>query len=143
MKIFLKILQVTLIVFGALFIVEVIFIAWLWFADPLGIRPMLFETSESPAPTAQLESSPNGSTPPPATAPAPSPAPAPDSKFNVTPEQQATAESMGFDLETLVSDLTPEQEDCLRTAVGETRAAEIEAGAMPSAFEILKAQRCL
>lgn len=56
--------------------------------------------------------------------------------------QEAALRAMGIDPAILTS-LTETQKTCIYAAVGQARAAEIIAGATPSASELFKAKGCL
>ncbi|MFH1047503.1 MAG: hypothetical protein V1738_04325 [Patescibacteria group bacterium] len=137
MKTFFKLLQYLLMFFGVLFIGEMIFIGWLWFADPFGIKAVLSGNVDT-AVSDSAESSVSGTTPMPVVS-----APTTDKHPLLSPEQEALAESLGIDPASLPAEITPEMETCLKAAVGEQRAAEIYAGATPTPFEIILARNCL
>lgn len=125
MKLLLKILQYLLMFFGVLFLIQVILIAWLWFADPFNVRSIL----QGGQPNGQTQTGQDSES-------------TQDKHPLLTPEQEETVESFGIDPSTLPTELTAEQEQCLLDAVGEERAAEIEAGAEPTAMELIRAQTC-
>jgi len=58
-------------------------------------------------------------------------------------EQEQKLESFGVDVESLPKEITPSMSACLIEKVGQTRANEIIAGAMPGPLEILKSKECL
>lgn len=59
----------------------------------------------------------------------------------LTEKQRALIESFGVDVESFV--LTPEMQRCATEALGESRMAEIVAGATPSLMEAAKLAGCL
>lgn len=148
MKTFLKILQVVLMALGVLFLAIV---AWLLIADPLGLRdtgkpspvpPAADQITDSPS----MPSSPSIPAQPPGQ-PAPEPIPSAEptntgAGTGLTPSQEAALQAVGIDPQA-VSNITPEQEACLREAVGEQRADEIIAGSTPTVLELLKGKKCL
>jgi predicted metalloprotease len=127
MKTFFKVIQYILMFLGGLFIIEVIIVAWFLIADPLN----LFDGGTTGLTDSEQLMSESDSTS------------TKDKNPLLTPEQEAFAESIGIDPETLPSEITPEMEECLRAAVGDERADQISNGAAPTTLEIIKARDCL
>jgi len=65
-----------------------------------------------------------------------------DSNPYLSASQEAALEKVGVNPATLPTSVTDTQKTCLINAVGEVRANEIKAGAMPTVTEILKAKAC-
>jgi hypothetical protein len=61
----------------------------------------------------------------------------------VTQEQAAVLETFGLEVSELPSLFTPELEQCATDALGEDRVAEIKAGAVPTAGDLLQTRGCL
>ena len=106
---------------GVLFILQLSLLAYLWFADPFNIRPMLSNQTIDLLPSA----------------------PGADQHPILTPDQENFLNSVGINPANLPTEIDKETEDCLRSKVSPERAAEIEAGATPTAMELLKARECL
>lgn len=121
MKTLLTVLKVFLMAMGVIFLIILGIAAYLIVADPFGIRDIMKPAGAMSAADGAAE----------------------DKNPLLTPQQEAFAESVGIDPASLPSEITPEMESCLIDAVGAERAAEIQAGAAPTPFEILKAKGCL
>lgn len=57
--------------------------------------------------------------------------------------QEKALETFGIDPASVPSEITPEQEACFVSILGEARVAEIKAGATPTMAEYLKAKGCI
>lgn len=66
-----------------------------------------------------------------------------DSHPYLSASQEASLRAVGINPEALPTTLTDTQKTCLLAVVGEDRAAEIMAGAAPTAIELFKANSCL
>lgn len=106
---------------GILFILQIGLLAYLWFADPFQIRPMLSNPSMNVLPKS------SGT----------------DQNPGLSAEQESFLTSIGIDPASLPTEIDEETESCLRSKVSPERAAEIEAGATPTPLEIFKAKECL
>lgn len=122
-------LKIFLMAMGALFLVILGLLAYLWFADPFGLKPLLTGADK------KIERTVGGDTQATGT----------ETDLNplLTAGQEAVLESLGVDVETLPTEIDAETERCLRDAVGEKRAAEIEGGDAPTVMELFKAKKCL
>lgn len=65
------------------------------------------------------------------------------SGINLSNTQKKVLELVGVDPETLPTKLTPEQEACFVSTLGQDRVDDIVAGAAPTAAEFLKAKHCI
>lgn len=65
-----------------------------------------------------------------------------DANPYLSASQEAALENVGINPATLPTSVSDTQRTCLINAVGEARANEIKAGAMPTAVEIFKAKSC-
>ena len=61
---------------------------------------------------------------------------------NLTTQQEAVLESVGIDLESVPTEVSPSQKECAESALGSERVSEIESGSTPSLGEVLKAKHC-
>jgi hypothetical protein len=120
MKIFLKILKGFLMFMGVLFILQISLLAYLWFADPFNIRPMMSGQTIIPSSGTSIT----------------------DQHPSLTSDQENLLNSVGIDPASLPAEIDAETENCLRSKVSPERAAEIEAGATPTPFELIKAKDC-
>lgn len=135
MKKFFTVFFVTL---GVIFFALLIALAYLWFADPFELRPLLSAyqneqvksvgTSESVA-TSEADLAPVSDTS--------------DKNPNLTPAQEDALEIIGINPAGLPDTITPEQMSCFVRVLGQARVNEIQSGAAPSAIEIFKAKECL
>jgi hypothetical protein len=139
MKKFWQAIKILLMILGGLFLVEIILIAYVLIADPFNLRALLGAPAAPPV-TEALPTTENAPATPSANV---APADPNDRNPALNADQEAALQAIGVDPATLPSELTAEQEACMREAVGADRAAEIEAGISPTAFEFLKASRCL
>lgn len=134
MKIVLKILNYFFVGLGVIFFLESIAIAYIYFADPFGVRPFLKSTGIQPGAVINMvtEGSPSKTI---------------DSGIDKHPalsaEQEQTLESIGIDPATIPTEVSQEMEDCFTQKLGAKRVKEIEAGATPSASDLFKASSCL
>lgn len=108
--------------------------AYLWFVDPLNIRPLLFPSGVAPAGTSPLPQQPAGSAPTPN-----------DPRGNVplSQQQQSAAASLGLSSAAVADLLTPATEACAVATLGQARVDQIKQGAAPTAAEMLRAGHCL
>lgn len=105
--------------------------AYLWYADPFEIRPLLeglkgdvttvTATVTSEVTEKAIE----------------------DKHPALSATQERALEVVGIDPAKVPTTITPEQEACFTETLGAERVAEIKAGASPSATEIFKARECV
>lgn len=127
-----KFFTVFFVALGVIFFVLLILLAYVWFADPFEIRPLI-DAYRVPA----SESSP-------AVAEEAAPPTVPDDKNpNLTAAQANALEIIGIDVTALPAEITTDQMTCFTRVLGATRVAEIKAGAAPTPIEILKAKECI
>lgn len=69
--------------------------------------------------------------------------PVQDKNSALSSEQEKALESFGVDPATVPTSITPEQEACFNAKLGESRVAEIKAGATPTVEDYFKAKDCL
>jgi hypothetical protein len=106
--------------------------AYLWFADPFGMRPMLDaligDTAVVSTTISDNVSERVGGE---------------DKHPALNAAQERTLEMIGIDPAALPTSITPEQEECFIAKLGEARVAEIQAGASPTATDIFTARSCI
>lgn len=127
--------------------------AYVWFADPFGVRPLVAFLRSTPAPSASSVAThvPNVS---PATTTTSIPGEVAkveehasvktgDAHPALTPAQEQALQSVGIDPTSLPASITPSQEACFTEKLGASRIAEIKAGGVPTAAELFTARTCL
>jgi hypothetical protein len=142
MKTFLTRFFVTL---GVLFFLLLCAGAYLWFADPFELRPlvsMLMTPAASHSTPSADSNAASAETPSATDSTSPSAVQA-EAKSSLSPEQVSALEKIGIDPATLPTTITPAQEACFTEKLGAPRVAEIKAGATPSAAEFFTARSCL
>lgn len=131
-------LQQIFVTLGVIFVILLVIITIFMVMDPYGIRPLLFGGSAS------IErSSVSGSA---ATSEADStntPGESTTAGFKLSSAQIDALVNLGIDPAAVPSSISAEQEACFVAALGAERVEEIKAGAVPSAFELLKAESCM
>lgn len=126
------------VVLGVVFFVILLALAYLWFADPFELRPLI-DSYRSPISVSSVATSSA-----PANESAPSEAATVDDKNpNLTPAQANALEFIGVDVTALPDSITPDQLACFTRVLGAPRVAEIQSGAAPTPIEILKAKECI
>lgn len=128
MKKFLTIFFVTL---GVIFFGILCLVAYLWFADPFGLRP-LFTSTAGMAEVVSETVEPEEPT-----------ATSVDKNPNLTPAQEDALTLIGIDPAGLPSEVSQDQYSCFVRVLGEARVLEIKAGEAPTPIEIFKAKECL
>ncbi len=129
----LKFLNIVFVIFGGIFFLQVIALAYLWFADPFELRPLINSFSGETVTPREVSTTTNSDTSVDTT----------DKNSNLTPAQEDALEIIGIDPTALPDSITPEQMSCFVRVLGEARVTEIQAGAAPTAIEIFKAKECL
>jgi hypothetical protein len=121
--------------FGFLFVLEVGALAYLWYADPFELRPLIAAfTTPAPAatPATEVETT-SGSI---------APAPVADKNPGLTAEQERALETIGVNPAALPTAITPEMKSCFVGILGAARVAEIEGGATPTPTEVFQTRSC-
>jgi hypothetical protein len=116
---------------GVIFFAMLCTLAYLWFADPFNLRPLItsFIADEPVIPTLVEET----------TIPT---APVQDKNTLLSPVQETALEKIGIDPAKLPSEITPEMKTCFTTKLGATRVAEIVNGDAPSPLEAFQTRDC-
>ncbi|MAZ29875.1 hypothetical protein CL655_01190 [bacterium] len=126
MKKFLNIFFVTL---GVIFFCLILLGLYFFIADPLNLKPLLFNsdaTEQTEKSTSiNLETS------------------SVDKHPALSDTQEKTLETFGIDPTTLPTEITTEQEQCFKNAVGAARVEEIKNGDTPTAIEVFRGKDCL
>jgi len=129
MKTLLKILRVFFVILGVIFFLMIVAGLYLYQSDFYGIKTIVsyekedLSTSENNNANNLNESE--------------------DKNPALSAEQEAQLEGIGIDPAQVPSEISPEMEDCFIQKLGEERVREIEAGASPTALELIKAEPCL
>ncbi len=118
MKKFLTYFFVTL---GIVFFIIICSLAYLWFADPFGIRPMIdaFTATHNEGEILQKDKNPI-----------------------LSDEQEKALEKIGIDASSLPTEITPEMEKCFVEKLGASRVIEIKNGDEPSVKEVFITREC-
>jgi len=128
--------------------------AYVWFADPFGVRPLVAllrstsiahvsSTSATHAPNVPVATT-TVSTPEEApTVEHAAPVTASGTHPALTSAQEQALRSVGVDPASLPARITPSQEACFTEKFGATRVAEIKAGGIPTPAELFTARTCL
>lgn len=123
---------------GAIFFVILLSGTYLYLSDAYGIKTLVsvMTTSQS-APVSPVHS--QQAVPEEKSAPVPKQQ---DANPYLSESQEAALENAGINPAALPTSVSDTQKTCLINAVGEARANEIKAGALPTPMEILKAKAC-
>ncbi len=119
-------------ILGVIFFVLILAGGYFFVTDPFGLReivPLLMrqpqaETAEAGAKETVV------------------PTKTADKNPALSASQEAALENVGINPEAVPSSVTDAQKTCMINAVGEARANEIKAGAIPTMTEIIKAKSC-
>ncbi len=128
-----KFFTIFFVVLGVIFFCLLLAAAYVWVADPFGLR----SSNESMIETVKSE------VVPPEEGATAEVSATPNQNQNLTPEQENALRFIGIDPMALPEEITPEQQACFERTLGVDRVAEIKAGDAPSAIEIFKAKECL
>lgn len=120
-----------LYVCGILFIIEVVGLAYLFIADPLGLKPLLFGGAQ-----------PVAAEPAPSRAAAGTAAKSGPTPVQLSPAQKSALQALGVDPAAIPATITATQQACLVAKLGAARVGEIEAGGLPTGNELLAAKAC-
>lgn len=118
------------VTFGVIFLILMLIGVYLFVTDPYGLKPLLFGVTVP----AQNNSASNSNTQTGQDA---------SGGFQLSNAQVQALISLGIDPSAVPSSISAEQEACFVGVLGEARVGEIKAGAVPNAFEFLKAKSCL
>lgn len=123
MRIILKILNYFFVTLGVLFFAVIILVVYLFVADPFGLKPLFKNFGISPSSAVNIIT---GKTS--ALAPTPS---------------EKTLKSLGVDTAGLLTQITPQMEDCFNQKLGAQRVDEIKKGGAITPLDFVKASVCL
>jgi len=112
---------------GIIFFLILCGLAYLWYADPFEIRPVIegFRTAPSASVSTDAEA-----------------AAVVDKNPGLNAEQERALETIGIDPAKLPSEITLEMKICFTEILGAARVAEIEAGGAPTATEVFQTREC-
>ena len=127
-----QILTYFFVTLGVIFFVLLCALAYLWFADPLEIRPLIATLSSAPEVQVR-DAAPIVSKVPVATD---------DAHPLLSDTQEAALEAIGINPENLPKEITPAMELCFVDTLGEVRVNEIKAGDAPTAIEVFTTRTC-
>jgi hypothetical protein len=129
---------------GVIFFIIIVIGIYFFITDPYNLKPLIFGSSPVPAPAAQQTNDTKSTSESTTDTGTPEAAPAPSTGgFQLSEAQQQALISLGIDPAAVPSSISPEQETCFVSVLGEARVAEIRAGAVPNAVEFLKAKACI
>jgi hypothetical protein len=134
-----KILTVFFVGLGVIFFLIIIALTYFFIVDPLNIRPLLVNLSNVEQRTIDIT---DGQSTPTETEVS-NDAQTTDPNTLLTPTQEKALELIGVDPASLPSVISPGQEACFISILGETRVAEIKAGDTPTAREFFRARACV
>jgi hypothetical protein len=117
------------VIMGVIFFMLLCAGAYLWFADPFGIQPLV-----------RMVMTPKGET---QAAPAGVQNNLVDKNPALSLTQEKALETIGVDPAALPTTITKTQKACFVQVLGSARVAEIEAGSTPTASEFFSARSCL
>lgn len=124
----LKILNYFFVGLGVVFLLLLLTGTYLYIVDPFNVRPMLeyWQSATATNMPQQEETSESSEELP-----------------ELSPAQEQALEAAGIDPAQLTQLINPTQETCFVDVLGETRVAEIKAGAAPTPAEFFAARHCL
>ncbi len=131
-----KILTYFFVVLGVIFFILIVGVAYLWFADPFGVRPLI-EIALSPSSQNEsvlLEGENTGTS---------TGEVSQDKNPALSPTQEQALEKIGIDPAKLPSSITPEMEKCFIEKLGILRVGEIKNGATPTPTEVFSTLPCV
>ena len=126
-----KFLEIFFITLGVIFFIILIIIAYLFVADPFGIKPLI-KTFTAPSPQVSVPTDKTKNTDTTTSKPS-----------LLNPAQEKALKTMGVDPAALPTSISPAQEQCFIDALGAARVNEIKAGGTPTPIDLFKAKSCL
>ncbi len=124
----LKILNYFFVGLGVVFLLLLLTGAYLYIVDPFNVRPVLEYWQSATATSMPQQQATSESS---------------EELPELSPAQEQVLEAAGVDPAQLPQLINPTQEACFVDALGETRVAEIKAGAAPTPAEFFAARHCL
>jgi len=121
-----KFTNVLFVALGAIFLVVILFGAYFYVADPMGLKPLLElrNGTNSGSGVTNSSSSTEGTS------------------SGLSAEQSAALQKLGIDPSTIPTSFTPAQEECANSKIGAQRVIEIKNGGMPSISEYSAVKAC-
>ena len=125
---------------GVVFVLQLIFLAYLYFADPYNLKPLLFPQSVNKTQESSRVDNNNSTTE--ALGDAGSTENHSDSS-NVSSDQAKALESVGVSPDSVPQSFTAAEQACFESILGVERVNQIKAGDTPSLSEFYAARKCL
>jgi len=132
-----KFFTVLFVVFGVLFLLQLIVLSYLFVVDPYNLKPILFPSATTSIVDTTSDVSSNNLNTEESTEESVT-----EGKTNVTAAQAEALTSVGLDT-AAVQSFTPEQITCFESLLGPARVADIKAGAVPTMSEFYTVRECL
>ena len=124
-----KLLKLFFCTLGVIFFLILCALAYLWFADPFGIRPIVVKYLEKDTPITVEGVLSETQT-------------LLDANPALNSTQEAALRTVGIDPGTLPTSVTPEMKVCFTEKLGAERVSAIVAGDTPTAVEIFQTKDC-
>lgn len=115
-----KFLNIFFVVLGIIFFIIILIGTYFYVTDPLNLKPLVFGNDTTKASDDNVGNHPF-----------------------LSESQQKAMKTFGIDPASVPSEITPEQEACFESKLGEERVTEIKAGDSPSMTEYFKAKDCI
>ena len=134
---------------GVLFFIQVIALAYFWFADPLDIKQYFVVSKHVISSNTSADATDNNNPSSATTNQTPTTttnttAPTSDnSNPFLDPDQEVMLANIGVDIDSLPTEIDKDLEICLIDSVGQKRADEIVNGDVPNVIDFMKARDCL
>lgn len=128
-----KILNIFFVVLGVIFFIIILVATYLFIADPLNLKPIIFPEDNPVTPVENSINENNDKQTEDAV----------DKKPALSDGQEKMLETVGIDPASVPSQITEDQEACFVEILGEARVQEIKDGDTPTVAEFFKARACL
>jgi hypothetical protein len=122
-----KIFTYFFVTLGVIFFIFLCATAYVWFADPFGIRPIIKMIIKNDSETSIEKDTAISEV---------------DKNPALSPDQEKALETIGIDPAKIPSTITPEMETCFTDKLGAPRVLEIKNGSTPTPAEIFLARNC-
>ncbi len=116
-----KLLNIFFVTLGIIFFIIILTAGYFFIFDPLNIKSFFIDNTSS---SRNLDSN-------------------EDSHPYLNESQESTLRTFGIDPASLPTEITPEQEACFESKLGEERVNEIKSGDSPSEEDYFKAKDCI
>jgi hypothetical protein len=132
-----NILTQIFITLGVIFLILIMIGVYFFVTDPYNLKPLLFgndvvntQVKNTNGVESKAASATNETT-------------AASGGFALSASQKQALVNLGIDPTKVPSSISPTQESCFVSVLGEARVSEIKTGAVPNAIEFLKAKSCI